>query len=302
MRKTSVIATFVSVGARAVGVGANEIMKGSDTLSDVMSDVVATCLDRVSGANVPLDINYIGTGTASGEDAMTKVASPTQRIAPISRFLATILDNRPTTATTFGPRPIVGAFYRIHQAAGSYANYGYDPSGTRLTTPITPQCVNQDPTRQIGCLASVSNCSFGYAGPGALAGAAPGFTVDAVQQDALYPSKGCVQNLLLDPTGAYPIARSLFISTVFGFENASADENALVECVSKQSYISPIVQARGFIEMPVAPVCADLDEISRCALSGMNLNACANNNAIAVDPRVSTNGTNVPSNTNLVIP
>jgi hypothetical protein len=47
VRQTIVAATFVSMGAGAVGVGATEIMKGSDTLFEVTSDVVATCLDKV---------------------------------------------------------------------------------------------------------------------------------------------------------------------------------------------------------------------------------------------------------------
>ena len=75
------------MGAGTVGVGAAETMKGSDTLYDVTRDVVATCLDKVGGVNVPLDINYIGTGSGAGEDAMTKVASATQRLAPMSRFV-----------------------------------------------------------------------------------------------------------------------------------------------------------------------------------------------------------------------
>jgi len=35
---------------------------------------------------------------------------------------------------------------------------------------------------------------------GWLTGAPPGFTVDAVQQDALYPDDTCVQKLVTDPT------------------------------------------------------------------------------------------------------
>ena len=183
------------------------------------------------------------------------------------------------------PRPIVAAYYRIHQVAGSYVNAGFDPSGGPLATPLTPQCVDQDATRQIGCLASVSKCSFGYAGNAALTGAPAGFTVDAVQQDALYPDDACVQKLVTDPANAYPIARKLFFSTVFGLESALTDEKALVECASKQSYISAIAANRGFTPMPVAPVCADLDEVARCpGTAAPNQNTYANNNTITVDP------------------
>jgi hypothetical protein len=134
-----------------------------------------------------------------------------------------------------------------------------------------------------------------------LSGAAPARTVDAVQQDALYPTEACVQNLVRNPAGAYPLTQRLYYNSRVGFENAFADEKALVECASNQAYISNILNNRGFTPMPVAPVCVDFNEPAQCGPLP-NINACANNSTISVDPRASANGTSIPSNTDLVIP
>jgi hypothetical protein len=81
MKKSLMIATFLVVGAGAAGVGADigstANMKGSDTLFDLTTAMIAAC----PGAVGP----YGGTGSGNGEGAMQK---STQAIAPMSRFLS----------------------------------------------------------------------------------------------------------------------------------------------------------------------------------------------------------------------
>ena len=82
MRTAIGLAIFLGVGAGAVGAGALETMKGSDTLFDITTDVIANC--KVNGTSV--GISYIGTGSGAGETALVNVASPVQHVAPMSRF------------------------------------------------------------------------------------------------------------------------------------------------------------------------------------------------------------------------
>jgi len=80
MKKTIVIATFLAVGAGSAGVSALDL-KGSDTLKEFTLSVI--------NANVcpgATSLVYLGGGSGAGESAMT-AATPTQAVAPMSRFL-----------------------------------------------------------------------------------------------------------------------------------------------------------------------------------------------------------------------
>jgi len=82
MRMLSMMsATFVLFGGGAAAVGAldNIGLKGSDTLEHVTGDVLAAC-PGATGAG----ISYVGTGSTTGENAMSAGA---QTVAPMSRFL-----------------------------------------------------------------------------------------------------------------------------------------------------------------------------------------------------------------------
>lgn len=57
----------------------NVAMRGSDTLAGVVADVLAQCPGAAG-------TTYLGGGSTTGENAMT-AASPTQTVAPMSRFL-----------------------------------------------------------------------------------------------------------------------------------------------------------------------------------------------------------------------
>jgi hypothetical protein len=79
MRTSIAIASFLTVGAGAVGATAlsNVSMKGSDTLFDVTQNVLANCPNTTT-------LTYVGTGSGNGESAMKACQ---QHIAPMSRFI-----------------------------------------------------------------------------------------------------------------------------------------------------------------------------------------------------------------------
>jgi hypothetical protein len=82
MRSVSILsATFLLFGGGTVAVGAldNLPLKGSDTLEEVTTDVLAACPGATSHG-----VSYQGTGSTAGENAMT---AGTQTVAPMSRFL-----------------------------------------------------------------------------------------------------------------------------------------------------------------------------------------------------------------------
>jgi hypothetical protein len=93
MRTPIAFATFLGLGAVAVGVGAApQPMAGSDTLFDIISDgtgVLVNCVVNGVALNAGTSpINYIGTGSGNGENAMEQVAAPLQHVAPMSSFLS----------------------------------------------------------------------------------------------------------------------------------------------------------------------------------------------------------------------
>lgn len=82
MRTVSIMgATFLLFGGSAAAVGAldNLPLKGSDTLEQVTTDVLAACPGATANG-----ISYQGTGSSAGENAMT---AGSQTVAPMSRFL-----------------------------------------------------------------------------------------------------------------------------------------------------------------------------------------------------------------------
>jgi hypothetical protein len=97
MRTPIAFATFLGLGAVAAGVGAvPQVMKGSDTLFDLLTDGSGVLLNCVVNS-VPLStspasstslINYIGTGSGNGENEMEQQSAPAQHVAPMSSFLS----------------------------------------------------------------------------------------------------------------------------------------------------------------------------------------------------------------------
>ena len=81
MRTTIAFATFLTIGAGAVGASAlsNIQFKGSDTIFEVTNNIIANC-----PAITNTGFQYLGTGSGNGESAMNTGA---QTIAPMSRFI-----------------------------------------------------------------------------------------------------------------------------------------------------------------------------------------------------------------------
>jgi hypothetical protein len=85
MRTTIALATFLVVGAGAVGVSALDL-KGSDTLEGITKALLLdAALDCGGTGNTPAGgLVYVGTGSSNGESA---IISNIQAVAPMSRFL-----------------------------------------------------------------------------------------------------------------------------------------------------------------------------------------------------------------------
>ena len=89
MKKSILVATFLAIGAGSAGVSALDNvnpMAGSDTLKDFTLSVI-------NGSVCPAAVGlvYTGGGSGGGETALinsSNAATPTQTVAPMSRFLA----------------------------------------------------------------------------------------------------------------------------------------------------------------------------------------------------------------------
>jgi cysteine-rich repeat protein len=178
----------------------------------------------------------------------------------------------PTYEQDLRARRMVGAFYRIHTT-------------TSIVTPAVT-CQNRDATSQIGCLVSASPCSIGFAGRGA-ADDNPGTA--SLKVNKLHPSLDCVQ------TVAYPLSRKLYVNSFQGFEDADVQtqELELAKCFVDRTKMDTILDARGFVKLPVAnpPYCEDFNE-TQCTGAPANNLACANNPAgIPTTGTVCGNGT-----------
>lgn len=150
MRKTIALGTFAALAAGSAGAGALDSvpsMKGSDTLKDITTTIVANCTalpgyptDNSSAPGVQ-PIVYDGTGSGNGENEMKKaVASQTQLIAPMSRALGTgICDS---TADRTGAEGVVFALDGLSVVFGKVFASAYT-DGIQYTTsagatPATP--------------------------------------------------------------------------------------------------------------------------------------------------------------------
>jgi hypothetical protein len=130
MKKTiAAVATFAALGAGTLGVHALDL-KGSDTLKKLTVQVIAAC-PGATGA-----INYIGGGSGAGEAAMNG-ASPTQAVAPMSRFLTGTgtsgvcqVDTTKAEAIEIAGDAIVISLNQAHQAACDPGNTGANADPT----------------------------------------------------------------------------------------------------------------------------------------------------------------------------
>ncbi|HEY6561794.1 MAG TPA: hypothetical protein VI072_31205 [Polyangiaceae bacterium] len=176
-------------------------------------------------------------------------------------------------------RPVTGFFNRIHATQPAVA--GADATFCRRVSA----------TEQIGCLVAASPCSLGFAGR---EGAYGEFELPrtglvnpntiALKVDQIDPELTCVQNLVTTPADAtddYPLSRKLYLTSMVGFESATAAEQQLARCFSGTvagANLNDIVEESGFIRLPGTPLCEDFNEQTACGAAANN-NACAGNPA-----------------------
>lgn len=108
MKKTMLVATFLAVGAGSAGVSALDTvtpMLGSDTLKDftlaVLTPGVCPGITAFTAGPPASGLDYQGGGSGGGETKLilsSTLATPTQTVAPMSRFLAA-----PATCGAAGP-------------------------------------------------------------------------------------------------------------------------------------------------------------------------------------------------------
>ncbi len=178
-----------------------------------------------------------------------------------------------------GSRPVVGAFYRIHETRTAVTGFA-GCVGDRC-------CALNDTTDQIGCLVGANPCSIGFAGENAnnqeVATVADGTTtatprtVFGSSLNGIEPAKDCVL------ANSYPFSRFLWISTMLGYRatgGVSGDELELSKCYSGNGLnngltIQQMVRNEGFQDIPVG--CRSFNESDALCGDGGPTNSCANN-------------------------
>jgi hypothetical protein len=200
-----------------------------------------------------------------------------------------------------------GAFYRIHSNTAG-ANNVPDP-----TNGATGICTENDDTSQIGCLVDSDPCSVGYAGreaakdyPGlGSGGVSMPLKALAVNNVPPFTPGGnadlALQNLLAAPgtTPLYPLARRLYLATIYGFSNLLGGENELAQCYGTDSVVGPAISTHGFVAIPGGVQCLDYPETAGTGTPAPNvqgpgnvaLGGCAsasNTDACSVSPPVIT--------------
>jgi hypothetical protein len=175
-----------------------------------------------------------------------------------------------------GARPVVGAFYRIHETRTAISGFAGCAGDRCCELDGTPQ--------QIGCLVGASPCSIGIADSlGAIqevSTLADGSTsvspqsVYAASLNGVEHATGCF--------GSYPLSRAVWLSTMLGFRpgGVSGDELELARCFSGNGLnngltIQQMAAAEGFFPVPIG--CRSFDESVTACGDGGPTNSCANN-------------------------
>jgi hypothetical protein len=179
---------------------------------------------------------------------------------------------------TVGFRPVVGAFYRIHEtrtAAPGFAGCVGDSC-----------CSSDDSAAQIGCLVGASPCSIGFADQNAAnqevqtlpdgGGTLSPRSVYASALNGIEPASNCQRS------GAHPASRHLWLNTLIGFRTGGVfgDEIELARCLSGNGLdnglsIQQVVQNAGFVAIPIG--CRSFNESGAPCSDGGPTNSCTNN-------------------------
>jgi hypothetical protein len=203
------------------------------------------------------------------------------------------------------------SFFRIHETTTSplYS------AGIGSETGTTGLCTENEDTRQIGCLADAEPCSVGFAAreaargyPG-LAGTpptpteqplkalavngTPPFTPDSVAIPIVGHSDPdlAVRNLRTagTPSPLYPLARRLYVNTIYGFVSLLNGERELAECFGADSIVSPAMLAHDYVPIPDGPCCVDYPETKGLPTPPANING---SDSLALGGCASSSNTN----------
>jgi hypothetical protein len=140
----------------------------------------------------------------------------------------------------------------------------------------TGLCKENDDTSQIGCLVNSDPCSVGYAGREA-AKYYPGLVVGGTLTPQPAPLKAMalknippfaptgdadafLKNLLTGSGTIYPMARRLYVTTVYGFGELQNGEKELAACFAKDSILTTIMTKHGFVPTTGGVKCIDYPE------------------------------------------
>jgi hypothetical protein len=182
------------------------------------------------------------------------------------------------------PFAVTGAYYRIHTS--------HSLQRVPVPSSVVPRtCQFADMTDQIGCLVDASPCSIGYAG---LTAVVTNPTVSSLKINKQTPETLCIQGNGSTVAGfTYPFSRKLYLDTLKGFGNATAEEFQLAGCETDLAQTSGTpaglmttgtsdVAAFGFLHIGSwynngEPFCEDYNETMICGASSFptNTNACA---------------------------
>ncbi len=147
-------------------------------------------------------------------------------------------------------------------------------AGVGTETGTTGVCQQGDDTSQIGCLTDSDPCSVGYAGRESAQGF-PGISGKPTSQPlkalaingtppftpGLDPDVA-IKNLLAAPgtTPFYPLARRLWLATIYGFGNLQGHELELVQCYATSTIMNSAMTNNGFVPAPAGVTCVDYPE------------------------------------------
>jgi hypothetical protein len=185
-------------------------------------------------------------------------------------------------------------FYRMHSTVAGISNV---PNSSVGETGI---CQENDDTSQIGCLTDSDPCSVGYAGreaaksyPGIASGPVsaplkalavngiPPFTPDGTLDNnsvAIHDPDFGLKSLLqpVGTTPLYPLARRLYLATIFGFSNLLGGESELAACYGNNNIVGPAISGHGFVAVPGGVQCLDYPETAPTATPAPNVQGGGN--------------------------
>ena len=227
-----------------------------------------------SGPNLCLlPIDATGTNFNCLSDSPVPASSPIKDsrvynllvVTPGGKFLKDNYSNpNLTLSVTARQNRVVSAYFRLHTSRAT--DLGGTP--TVIGNPGVKICKEFASTDQIGCLVRANPCSIGFAGREAVDAGNLSLAFQIGKVGSVDPtlawtaSPGNIANITLNPTAAYPLARTLWVNSYVGISAvlASGDttgQKDLLNCMGASgstTMIDGVVAARRLIPMPPGTV------------------------------------------------